>query len=85
MATVFTFVVAVIRSGLFFGPRGYIRWGRNGRWLRSPSLPLVLVIAVLASYLGAKIAYEELYPCVAVDETYVYWGDYIGAIRRIAK
>lgn len=69
MAAVFAFVVAVVGSGLFFGLQGYIRWGRNGRWLRNPYLPMVLVVCIVGSYLVAKIAYEEVYPCVAVDPT----------------
>ena len=70
MAGVFTFIVAVIGVGLVVGLRGYIRWGRSRRWLLNPYLPLVIVVGVFASYLVAKIAYEEVYPCVAVDSTY---------------
>jgi hypothetical protein len=67
MAAVFTFVVAIAGFGLFVGLRGYIRRGRNGHWLLNPYLPLVIVWSVFASYLAAKIAYGENYPCVAVD------------------
>lgn len=39
--------------------------------MAAQSLPAaVIVCGVFAAYLIAKVAYEEIYPCVAVDSTY---------------
>lgn len=70
MAGVFTFVVVVVGVCFYYGLRRYIRRGRNGRWLLNPYLPLAVVTGIIATYLVAKVAYEEVYPCVAVDSKY---------------
>lgn len=35
---------------------------------------MILVAFTLSVYLLAKFAYEEIYPCVAVDESYCDFG-----------
>lgn len=70
MAGVFTVVFLTVAALLFFGVRGYLRAGRRRSWLVNPYLPVMLVALVLSVYLLAKFAYEEIYPCVAVDEFY---------------
>jgi hypothetical protein len=70
LAAAFTFVVIVVGFILFFGLKAYIRHGRNGRWLVNPHLPIVVITGVIAVYLLAKVTYEEIYPCVAVDSKY---------------
>jgi len=70
MAGVFTLVFLIVPAGLVVGVRGYLGFGRRRSWLRNPYLPLLLVVLVLSAYVLVKVAYEEVYPCVAVDEFY---------------
>jgi len=70
MAAVFTFFFLIVGALLFVGTRSYVRFGRRRSWTLNPYLPLVLLAVVLSAYLLVKLAYEEVYPCVAVDDIY---------------
>lgn len=74
MAGVFTLVFLIVGVGLVLGVRGYLRYGRRRGWLVNPYLPVILVAFTLSVYLLTKFAYEEIYPCVAVDESYCDFG-----------
>ncbi len=74
MAGVFTFVYVVVGTWLVLAARGYVRFGRRRSWLRNPFLPVMLAAILLSAYLVTKFAYEEIYPCVAVDDFYCDFG-----------
>ncbi len=64
--TVFALVIAV--GVVVAGWRG--RPAPPSRALVLGGLPVVAVLGVLLAYLLAKVAYEELYPCLAIDRFY---------------
>jgi hypothetical protein len=70
MAGVFALATFVVVGALVASSVGWLGTRRRGGRRLNRYLPLVGAFSLLFVYLVAKIAYEEIYPCVFIDAKY---------------
>lgn len=74
MAAAFTLAWLFVLGGGAISVLLYQGERSDSRRIVNRYLPLVVIFAVLLTYLVAKLFYEELIPCWTVDEYYCDYG-----------
>ena len=67
MAGVFTVVWVATLAALVLCVKGFWSARHHKRWRALGYVPLIVLCGVVLAYLVAKLVYEEIVPCVAVD------------------
>ncbi len=70
MAAVFTLAWLVVLVGFGLSVWAAVYSKREDGRVAWPAVPLVLIFTLLLAYLAVKLMYEEILPCLTVDERY---------------